>query len=30
MAAILYEDVGSIVKRTDPFLQKLFIGVLGL
>ncbi len=30
MAKILLEDVGLLVKKRDPFLQKLFVGVLGL
>ena len=30
LAKILLEDVGLLVKKRDPFLQKLFVGVLGL
>ncbi len=30
MAKILLEDVGLLVKKRDPFLQKLFVGLLGL
>ncbi len=30
MANILLNDVGLLVKKRDPFLQKLFVGLLGL
>lgn len=30
MAQLLLQDVGLLIKRRDPFLQKLFVGVLGL
>lgn len=30
MAQLLLQDVGLLVKKRDPFLQKLFVGVLGL
>ena len=30
MAKLLFEDVELLVKRRDPYLQKLYIGLLGL
>lgn len=30
IAAILMEDVSLLVRKRDPFLQKLFVGLLGL
>jgi len=27
---MLFDDVGLLVKRRDPFLQKLYVGMLGL
>lgn len=30
IAQLLFEDVGLLVKRRDPFLQRLFVGLLGL
>lgn len=30
MAQLLYEDVGLLVRRRDPYLQRLFVGLLGL
>jgi hypothetical protein len=30
VAKVLYDDVALLVKRRDPFLQKLFVGILGL
>jgi hypothetical protein len=30
MAKLLFDDVGLLVRRKDPFLQKLFVGLLGL
>lgn len=30
IAQLLLQDVGLLVKKRDPFLQKLFVGVLGL
>jgi hypothetical protein len=30
IAQLLYEDVALLVKRRDPYLQKLFVGLLGL
>lgn len=30
MANLLFEDVSLLVKRRDPYLQRLFVGLLGL
>jgi hypothetical protein len=30
IAKLLFDDVSLLVKRKDPFLQKLFVGLLGL
>jgi len=30
MAGILIQDVSLLVKRKDPILQKLFVGLLGV
>ena len=30
MARLLFEDVSLLVKKRDPHLQKLFVGLLGL
>ena len=30
MAKLLYDDVELLVKRRDPYLQRLFVGLLGL
>ena len=30
MARLLYEDVELLVRRRDPSLQKLYVGLLGL
>ena len=30
MAKLLFDDVGLLVRRKDPLLQKLFVGLLGL
>lgn len=30
MARILLQDVSLLVRKRDPFLQKLFVGLLGL
>jgi hypothetical protein len=30
VAKVLFDDVALLVKRRDPFLQKLFVGILGL
>jgi hypothetical protein len=30
MAQLLLQDVSLLVRKRDPFLQKLFVGVLGL
>ncbi len=30
LAALLIQDVSLLVKRKDPILQKLFVGLLGV
>lgn len=30
IAQLLFQDVGLLVKRRDPYLQRLFVGLLGL
>lgn len=30
LAAVLIQDVSLLVKRKDPVLQKLFVGLLGV
>ena len=30
MAKLLFDDVGLLVRRKGPLLQKLFVGLLGL